>query len=30
MIGIQTDGTKDKILREDPEKLNTEVKAKAK
>lgn len=30
MIGIQTDGTKDKILREDPDKLNAEVKAKAK
>ena len=30
MIGIQTDGTKDKILREDPEKLEEEVKAKGK
>ena len=28
MIGIQTDGTKDKIMREDPEKLEAEVKAK--
>lgn len=30
MIGIQTDGTKDKILREDPEKLKAEAKAMAK